>query len=111
MHQVRRHVAVIGMPQHRLNLCAEHFVEWVPDMVERTIDKYGHVRRRDERILVAVSGGKDSLGLWDILIRLGYRDRGRLHPPGHRPRGLLGRLGGQGARPLPRERGSSPSAW
>jgi uncharacterized protein (TIGR00269 family) len=26
----------------------------------------------DEKILVAVSGGKDSLSLWDILIRLGY---------------------------------------
>jgi uncharacterized protein (TIGR00269 family) len=27
---------------------------------------------RDERVLVAVSGGKDSLGLWDILHQLGY---------------------------------------
>src|SRR6185295_5662465 len=26
-----------------------------------------------ERILVAVSGGKDSLALWDILLKLGYR--------------------------------------
>jgi uncharacterized protein (TIGR00269 family) len=30
----------------------------------------------DDRILVAVSGGKDSLALWDILIRLGYRADG-----------------------------------
>ena len=29
-----------------------------------------------ERILVAVSGGKDSLGLWDILNRLGYQADG-----------------------------------
>ena len=26
----------------------------------------------DDRLLVAVSGGKDSLALWDILIDLGY---------------------------------------
>jgi uncharacterized protein (TIGR00269 family) len=30
----------------------------------------------DERILVAVSGGKDSLALWDLLVRLGYRADG-----------------------------------
>jgi hypothetical protein len=31
---------------------------------------------RDDRILMAVSGGKDSLGLWDILTRLGYKADG-----------------------------------
>ena len=29
-----------------------------------------------ERVLVAVSGGKDSLALWDILVRLGYEADG-----------------------------------
>jgi tRNA-5-methyluridine54 2-sulfurtransferase len=68
-------VAVIGMPQHRLNLCAEHFLEWVPTMVQRAIEKY-HMFTPDERVLVAVSGGKDSLGLWEILIQLGYHTEG-----------------------------------
>lgn len=68
-------VAVIGMPQHRLNLCEEHFVEWVPTMVQRTIAKYA-LFTPEERILVAVSGGKDSLSLWDILTRLGYQTEG-----------------------------------
>jgi tRNA(Ile)-lysidine synthase TilS/MesJ len=27
---------------------------------------------RGERLLLAVSGGKDSLALWDILLRLGF---------------------------------------
>jgi len=63
------------MPQHRLNLCAEHFLEWVPQMVQRTIKEYG-LFTPEERILVAVSGGKDSLGLWDILTRLGYQTEG-----------------------------------
>jgi len=68
-------VAVINMPQHRLRLCEEHFVEWVVRMVERTIQRY-RMFGREDRILVAVSGGKDSLGLWDILLRLGYQAEG-----------------------------------
>jgi tRNA(Ile)-lysidine synthase TilS/MesJ len=31
---------------------------------------------KDDRILVAVSGGKDSLALWDVLLRLGYKADG-----------------------------------
>ena len=31
---------------------------------------------REEKVLVAVSGGKDSLALWDILARLGYQAEG-----------------------------------
>jgi uncharacterized protein (TIGR00269 family) len=68
-------VAVIGMPQHRLNLCEAHYVAWVPRMVERAIATY-RMFPPDEPILVAVSGGKDSLALWDILIRLGYHTEG-----------------------------------
>lgn len=67
--------AAIGMRQHRLNLCPEHFLEWVPGMVARAIDKYAMFSPSD-RILVAVSGGKDSLSLWDILVRLGYQTEG-----------------------------------
>ena len=32
--------------------------------------------RPDDRVLVAVSGGKDSLALWDLLVDLGYRADG-----------------------------------
>ncbi len=63
--------ASVNMRQHRLALCKEHYLEWLPEQTERFITKYG-MFRRDERILVAVSGGKDSLSLWDILHRLGY---------------------------------------
>ncbi|MEW5719786.1 MAG: hypothetical protein AB1817_14240, partial [Chloroflexota bacterium] len=31
---------------------------------------------RDDRVLVAVSGGKDSLSLWDVLLQLGYQADG-----------------------------------
>jgi uncharacterized protein (TIGR00269 family) len=68
-------LAVINMPQHRLKLCAPHFLEWVPSMVARTIEKYD-MFTPDDRILVAVSGGKDSLTLWDVLLQLGYQTEG-----------------------------------
>jgi len=40
--------------------------------VERVIKDFDMVRT-DHRILVAVSGGKDSLALWDLLNELGYQ--------------------------------------
>ncbi|MCA2001418.1 MAG: adenine nucleotide alpha hydrolase family protein [Chloroflexi bacterium] len=67
--------AAIHMRQHKLALCAEHYLDWIPEQTERFIKKYA-MFDRDEKILVAVSGGKDSLSLWDILVRLGYRADG-----------------------------------
>src|SRR3970040_2904923 len=67
--------AVINMRQHKLALCADHYLEWVPEQTERFIEKYQMFQRGD-RILVAVSGGKDSLSLWDVLHRLGYEADG-----------------------------------
>ena len=63
------------MRQHKLALCREHYLEWLPEQTERFIKKY-EMFTRHEKILVAVSGGKDSLGLWDILTQLGYQADG-----------------------------------
>jgi uncharacterized protein (TIGR00269 family) len=59
------------MRQHTMALCKEHYLEWVPAQTRRVIKKYA-MFTPEEKILVAVSGGKDSLSLWDILQRLGY---------------------------------------
>jgi uncharacterized protein (TIGR00269 family) len=67
--------ATINMRQHKLALCKEHFLDWLPEQVQRFIEKYQMFTHQD-RILVAVSGGKDSLSLWDILQRLGYQADG-----------------------------------
>lgn len=67
--------AVINMRHHKLALCAEHYGEWFVDSTQRAIEKY-KMFQRDERVLVAVSGGKDSLALWDVLTRLGYKTDG-----------------------------------
>jgi tRNA-5-methyluridine54 2-sulfurtransferase len=67
--------AVINMRQHKLALCKDHYLDWVPEQTERIIHKY-QMFSHQERVLVAVSGGKDSLALWDILYRLGYQSDG-----------------------------------
>ena len=67
--------ASVNMRQHKLALCKEHYLEWFPKQTERFIKKY-KMFTHEEKILVAVSGGKDSLALWDILTRLGYQADG-----------------------------------
>ena len=68
-------VAVINMRHHKLALCEECFPEWVRQRVQRTIQRFKMFEEGD-RILLAVSGGKDSLALWDILLALGYETTG-----------------------------------
>jgi uncharacterized protein (TIGR00269 family) len=57
--------------RHNAGFCAEHFLKLCRDQVAKAIDEHDMIGR-DERVLVAVSGGKDSLALWDILLELGY---------------------------------------
>ncbi len=64
--------SVIEVRRHRSSYCAEHFIDHVRSQVRYAIDHYRMVSY-DERILVAVSGGKDSLALWDLLLDMGYR--------------------------------------
>jgi len=63
--------AVIDVRRHNANFCADHFVAHCEEQVRRAIEHFRMVAPTD-RVLVAVSGGKDSLALWDLLVRLGY---------------------------------------
>lgn len=67
--------AAINMRQHKLALCREHYLEWFPQQTLRFIEKY-RMFGGEDRLLVAVSGGKDSLALWDVLVGLGYQAEG-----------------------------------
>ncbi len=63
--------ATVEVRRHHTAFCNEHFIEFFDRQVERAIEGE-HMFVRGERVLVAVSGGKDSLALWDVLRRLGY---------------------------------------
>ena len=67
--------AVIDLPRHNAHFCAEHLLQLCRRQVEKAIDDY-EMFTRDERLLVAVSGGKDSLAVWDMLVESGYRADG-----------------------------------
>ena len=73
--QICKKPSVINLRPHHMSLCKEHFLNWVPKQVEKNIEKY-KMFSHDEEIMVAVSGGKDSLALWDILNRLEYKTIG-----------------------------------
>ena len=67
--------AVIDIRRHNANFCTEHFLRLCRDQVARAIKDF-EMLSPDDRALVAVSGGKDSLAVWDILRDLGYEADG-----------------------------------
>jgi tRNA-5-methyluridine54 2-sulfurtransferase len=67
--------AVIDLRRHNANFCPEHFTKFCRDQVARAIADHDMVGP-GQRVLVAVSGGKDSLALWDLLVALGYEAEG-----------------------------------
>ncbi|MFZ9040806.1 MAG: tRNA(Ile)-lysidine synthetase [Ilumatobacteraceae bacterium] len=69
--RVCREPAIIDLPRHNAHFCADHLVQFCRRQVAKAIsdhDMFGP----DDRVLVAVSGGKDSLAVWDLLVELGY---------------------------------------
>ena len=67
--------AVIDLPRHNANFCAEHLQQLCRRQVEKAIKDFAMLTP-GERVLVAVSGGKDSLAVWDLLVELGYEADG-----------------------------------
>lgn len=67
--------AVLELRRHNAAFCAPDFLDFFRRQVRETIRRY-RMLRRDEPVLVAVSGGKDSLALWDVLLDEGYAATG-----------------------------------
>jgi uncharacterized protein (TIGR00269 family) len=67
--------AVVEVRRHNAAFCKVCFPVVFRAQVRRAIDEY-HMLGREDRVLVAVSGGKDSLALWDVLLEEGYRADG-----------------------------------
>jgi uncharacterized protein (TIGR00269 family) len=67
--------AVIEVRRHNAAFCRDCFCRHCREQVRRAIDDYAMFDGA-ARVLVAVSGGKDSLALWDLLLDLGYAAEG-----------------------------------
>lgn len=67
--------AVIDLKSHNTAFCRDCFFEFFERQVKRAIKEH-RMFKRSERVLVCVSGGKDSLALWEVLGDLGYRADG-----------------------------------
>jgi tRNA-5-methyluridine54 2-sulfurtransferase len=66
-----REPAVIEIPRHNAGFCRDCFFHHCQEQVRRAIHDHDMLATGD-RVLVAVSGGKDSIAVWDILLDLGY---------------------------------------
>lgn len=73
--RICRGEAEIYLPQYHLALCREHFLDFFLKRVKKAIKDF-KMLGKGNRVLVAVSGGKDSLALWDALDLLGYETAG-----------------------------------
>ena len=67
--------AVIDVRRHNAGFCASCFTRTGREQVRRAIEDHDMIHEGD-RVLVAVSGGKDSLALWKLLRELGYEADG-----------------------------------
>ena len=67
--------AQIELRRHNAAFCKDCFFHFFTEQVKRAITHEKMIEPTD-RVLVAVSGGKDSLALWDVLIELGYDTTG-----------------------------------
>jgi uncharacterized protein (TIGR00269 family) len=67
--------ATLELRRHNAAFCAPDFLEFFRNQVREAIRKY-RMLAPSEPVLIAVSGGKDSLALWDVLIDEGYPTTG-----------------------------------
>jgi tRNA-5-methyluridine54 2-sulfurtransferase len=69
--RVCRERAAVEVRRHNAAFCRDHFLDHIVRQVERAIhdhDMFDH----QTKLVIGVSGGKDSLALWDVLRRLDY---------------------------------------
>ena len=71
----RRAEAAVELPSHHSAFCPDCFFVFFRRQVTEGIRKL-RLLAPEDRVLVCVSGGKDSLVLWDVLIDEGYETEG-----------------------------------
>ncbi len=100
-----RQPAVIELRRHNAAFCQPCFIKHFQDQVKRAIKDFDMLEPED-RVLVAVSGGKDSLALWDVLLDLGYRSTGMYLGLGIGDYGDYSDRSGEAARRFAEDRGA-----
>lgn len=70
-----RERARVEVPRANAAFCNDCFIRYVNGQVTRAVEDFEMFSKTD-RLLVCVSGGKDSLALWDILHEMGYETAG-----------------------------------
>lgn len=73
--RVCREPAQVEVRRANANFCSTHFSRFCEEQVRRAISEHDMLGAND-RVLVAVSGGKDSLAVWQLLLELGYQADG-----------------------------------
>jgi len=71
----RRAEAAVDLPSHHAAFCPDCFFVFFRRQVKEGIRKL-RLLSPEDRVLVCVSGGKDSLVLWDVLMEEGYETEG-----------------------------------
>ncbi len=66
--------AVVHLPSHHANFCESCFLHFFRTAVRRALKLFP--LNRNLPLMIAVSGGKDSLAVWSILDDLGYKTKG-----------------------------------
>jgi len=84
--------AVVALPSHNAAFCPECFLDFFSKQVDKGIREHNLMTRQD-KVLVALSGGKDSLALMLELGRQGYKEGGDADAEHqHHPQGRQGDL-------------------
>jgi len=71
----RRAAAAVELPSHHAAFCPDCFFVFFHRQVREGIRRF-RLFSPGDRVLVCVSGGKDSLVLWDVLMEMGYETEG-----------------------------------
>ncbi|MFP4194077.1 MAG: hypothetical protein ACOCY3_02870 [Desulfosalsimonas sp.] len=66
--------AVVSLPNHNSRFCEACFIHFFQTAVQRGLKKAGP--EKNSPLMVAVSGGKDSLAAWSVLHDLGFETKG-----------------------------------